>query len=105
MYDPTTGRWITCDPIGAAGADPNLYQYVRNNPTNLTDPSGHQAQHPNYEYYTKWKAITNAVKGPFEVAGGDIVGQYWIDASTTRRLLVEPPKASAFVYTPEIGRP
>ncbi len=40
MYDPTIGRWISEDPIGFEAADPNLYRYVGNNPTNATDPSG-----------------------------------------------------------------
>ncbi len=40
MYDPTIGRWISEDPIGFAGGDPNLYRYVGNSPTNATDPSG-----------------------------------------------------------------
>ena len=39
-YDPTTGRWTTEDPMGFPAGDANLYRYVGNNPTNLTDPSG-----------------------------------------------------------------
>ena len=39
-YDPQTGRFLSEDPIGFAAADANLYRYVFNNPTNLTDPSG-----------------------------------------------------------------
>jgi RHS repeat-associated protein len=38
-YDPSTGRFLTRDPIGYAGGI-NLYSYVTNNPTNYTDPSG-----------------------------------------------------------------
>ncbi len=41
-YDPVTGRWITPDPSGIAAGDTNLYRYVKNDPTNLTDPSGRQ---------------------------------------------------------------
>ena len=40
MYDPTVGRWLSQDPIGFKGGDPNLYRYVGNSPTNATDPSG-----------------------------------------------------------------
>jgi RHS repeat-associated protein len=45
-YTPGAGRWYTPDLIGKAAArldDPqtwNMYTYVRNNPTTLTDPSG-----------------------------------------------------------------
>ena len=41
-YDPMTGRWITPDPSGIAAGDTNLYRYVKNDPTNETDPSGKQ---------------------------------------------------------------
>jgi len=39
-YDPAIGRYLTPDPIGLAGMDPNLYGYVQNNPINLIDPLG-----------------------------------------------------------------
>lgn len=39
-YNPATGRYSTPDPIGLAGMDPNLYDYVRNNPINFMDPIG-----------------------------------------------------------------
>ena len=38
-YDPSTGRFLTRDPIGYNGGI-NLYGYVRNNPGNARDPSG-----------------------------------------------------------------
>jgi len=43
---PNFGRWFSPDPIGTKAVkldDPqtwNMYAYVRNNPTNLTDPTG-----------------------------------------------------------------
>ncbi len=40
FYDPATGRWDSQDPLGFDGGDANLYRYVRNNPTNDTDPGG-----------------------------------------------------------------
>ncbi|MBI3021625.1 MAG: hypothetical protein HYY59_06495 [Candidatus Omnitrophica bacterium] len=43
-YDPALGRFIQPDPFVQAPADPqtlNRYSYVRNNPVNLVDPSGH----------------------------------------------------------------
>jgi len=38
-YDAETGRWTAKDPIGMRGGI-NLYGYVENNPTNLTDANG-----------------------------------------------------------------
>jgi RHS repeat-associated protein len=38
-YDPTTGRFISEDPIRLAGGI-NVYRYAKANPTNLIDPSG-----------------------------------------------------------------
>jgi RHS repeat-associated protein len=39
-YDPSTGRWISQDPLGFGAGDNNLYRYVQNAPTNATDPTG-----------------------------------------------------------------
>lgn len=38
-YLPQLARWVTRDPIGYNGGS-NLYEYVKNNPTNWIDPSG-----------------------------------------------------------------
>ena len=42
-YDPETGRWLSKDPILFAGGDPNLYGYVLNDPVNLADVDGKEA--------------------------------------------------------------
>jgi len=39
-YSPYLHRFLSEDPIEFAGGSVNLYTYVRNNPTNLTDPTG-----------------------------------------------------------------
>jgi RHS repeat-associated protein len=39
-YDPYNGRFLGEDPTGIEGKDFNLYRYVKNNPVNLTDPTG-----------------------------------------------------------------
>jgi RHS repeat-associated protein len=41
-YHPQLQRFLSEDPIGFAGGDPNLYSYVFNRPTVLTDPLGLQ---------------------------------------------------------------
>ncbi|WP_419176766.1 RHS repeat-associated core domain-containing protein [Desulfosediminicola sp.] len=38
-YDPSTGRFISEDPIGFSGGS-NFYTYVHNNPVNFIDPLG-----------------------------------------------------------------
>src|SRR5207247_1967713 len=40
FYSTSTGRFISEDPIGLAGADVNLYRYASNNVANAIDPSG-----------------------------------------------------------------
>jgi len=39
-YHPSLQRFISEDPIGFAGGDPNLYSYVFNQPTSFRDPTG-----------------------------------------------------------------
>jgi RHS repeat-associated protein len=39
FYDPSLGRWLTPDPLGAVDHS-NLYQYVFNNPYLYYDPNG-----------------------------------------------------------------
>jgi RHS repeat-associated protein len=45
-YDPKIGRFLSEDPIGAEGEDTNLYAYVQNRPTVLTDPTGLAGSQP-----------------------------------------------------------
>jgi len=39
-YSPSQERFVSSDPIGFGGGDTNLFAYVRDNPTNLVDPTG-----------------------------------------------------------------
>ncbi|WP_020467964.1 RHS repeat-associated core domain-containing protein [Zavarzinella formosa] len=43
MYDPSTGRFLTEDPLGQYAGDVNVYRYVGNSPLDATDPSGQVA--------------------------------------------------------------
>ena len=45
-YDARVGRWLSEDPIGFAGDDPNLYRYVGNCPTTFVDFKGHESEGP-----------------------------------------------------------
>jgi hypothetical protein len=40
MYDPSTARFLSKDPLEELGGSPNLYLYCANDPVNKTDPSG-----------------------------------------------------------------
>ena len=42
-YDPDLGRFLSEDPLGFGGGDPNFYAYVGNNPMVANDPSGQLA--------------------------------------------------------------
>lgn len=61
MYDPTTGRFISKDPLNGSLNDPqsqNPYSYALNNPVNLSDPSGKQVvQQAAQTCYTVYQAI------------------------------------------------
>jgi RHS repeat-associated protein len=39
-YDPDTGRFLSEDPLGFEGRDPNLYRFAANQPNRFSDPSG-----------------------------------------------------------------
>ncbi|MDA1358780.1 hypothetical protein O1R50_04050 [Glycomyces luteolus] len=73
-YDPTTGRFVSVDPI-ADYANPqqlNGYAYSNNNPVNLSDPSGLCATGPSVDPDT-WQgpcAGTGPSTGGSEPSGG-----------------------------------
>ncbi|MEO1529446.1 MAG: RHS repeat-associated core domain-containing protein, partial [Planctomycetota bacterium] len=44
FYDPSIGRFLSADPSGFLGMDPNLYRYAGGDPVNSFDPGGLRAQ-------------------------------------------------------------
>ena len=94
-YSPTLQRFISEDPIGFAGGDVNLYGYVRNDPANLTDPSGEipplvvagavglillyskyaNAPGPNDPIYNNDPAAEMVGDIPYMVVGGIVMGK------------------------------
>ena len=67
-YDARTGAFTQQDPIGFAGLDVNLYRYVFNNPTNLTDPSGQ------FGIAGAFLGAVSGGVGGYIASGGDPVG-------------------------------
>ncbi len=59
-YDPAVGRFLQEDPLGLA-PDTNPNRYVRNTPTNLTDPSG--LDPADYQACTRCHAKNNGGMG------------------------------------------
>jgi RHS repeat-associated protein len=68
MYDPTTGRFLSRDPVGLDGGDANLYRYVHNNPMRFIDPSGNSAEpddlKPLIVAYERWFAYLKGAPTP-----------------------------------------
>ena len=43
-YSPVQGRFLSEDPIGFLSGDANFYRYVKNQPINMRDPNGKDAE-------------------------------------------------------------
>jgi len=67
-YNPTSGRYITPDPIGLAGGI-NLFTYVANNPVNNIDPRGLQTN--TLHWLQVWPLIS---EGLWSAAKGIAIG-------------------------------
>jgi RHS repeat-associated protein len=63
-YDSTVGRFCSADPLGGQVGDPqtwNRYAYGRNDPINLTDPSG--------QGWLNWLELAGSLVADFFTAG------------------------------------
>lgn len=69
-YSPSTGTFSQRDPIGYAD-QMGMYQYVGNNPGNLTDPLG-LAPCPGYEDFKNWVSTSDMALDIGDVIGGHI---------------------------------
>jgi uncharacterized protein RhaS with RHS repeats len=101
FYSPTTGRFISEDPIGLAGGV-NLYRYARANPATLTDPTGRIDQRQlDSLLYAGGIAVTNPIlAGVFlgigvreDYSEGNIGGLI-LDAAGVAGIVAEAPAAA-----------
>jgi len=80
-YDPDTGRWTAKDPIGFAGGDTDLYEYVSNDPVNWIDPYGlfDVALMPYAVAIAPGIAIIDSPVLPFaDAVAGALIGLAWL---------------------------
>ncbi|MBN1588128.1 MAG: RHS repeat-associated core domain-containing protein, partial [Pirellulales bacterium] len=96
-YDAALSRFVSEDPIGLAGGDPNLYRYCGNDLMNAVDPSG------------LWSGSSDS---SFDITspGGPVTPIYPVQPPTTPSLPENPPNTdygngngSSGVYRPGNG--
>jgi len=86
-YDSTMGRFCSADPLDGQPNDPqswNHYAYVRNDPVNLTDPSGQGLLSFLIDFFVEMflPEIAPAIFGQFGLAAADAT-DWTVGAGTT----------------------
>ncbi len=64
-YDPALGRFLSIDPVGFSPDQPfmfNRYTYVANDPINLVDPNGAQAEEAIKDFFGGGASVANAYR-------------------------------------------
>ena len=81
LYNPTTGRFLSPDPVPDGSA--NAYDYVNADPTNSTDLDGRRSWNVWWSWHW-WGAETHITASKYmtkelheDVQGGSIVGVVW----------------------------
>jgi RHS repeat-associated protein len=73
-YDPKVGRWISQDPLGFDAGDSNLYRYVYNCSSIVTDPSGFDGIDTTIEEKSGGRPIATASVAPKRVPlNGEVI--------------------------------
>jgi RHS repeat-associated protein len=89
-YDPTSGRWLSEDPISFSAGDPNLARYVKNLPTIYVDLDGLADSIPGASNYRdRVKEATASIKEWSLYQVHHVYEQGRLEQELARRLLVE----------------
>ena len=100
-YQAESGRWLSQDPLGFAAQDPNLYEYVGNDPTNATDPTGlYEADvHFYLTYYLALAVGLGNCKSAYNLPGGSRASEAfmiaWANQHTDDTPLTDPWDANS----------
>lgn len=77
-YDPSTGQFLSADPLGIAGGDTNIRRYVGNNPVNQIDPSGLSCDDLVKRYWDHFREIKSSSAFKIPIIGGPLGLNYAI---------------------------
>lgn len=96
-YDHVVGRFLTRDPAGMVDG-PNLYGYVRNNPTTLVDPMGRWIYMSWCTIWTMWEGYSLITSQYWR---NDKFTHCWTAGALVRRGCLDPRSAFLLVSSKE----